>query len=119
MNRLVATLVLSTGIWSALERPAFAAFDCPLVSDMDSKATQAKIAQILPGDDDLTNPDKLKAAIVNLKAGGIGTDLAVNNLIAAYCPKVAANAKLSDTEKTDRVQSFAAMITQLVYTMDP
>jgi hypothetical protein len=94
---------------------AGSAFVCPDADQIDSADLLAKIKPLLPSDVDLEAPDQLQSAVYTLRAEGVPPGTAVNNLIAAYCPAVAADQSLSDAEKTQRVQRFARKATELIY----
>jgi hypothetical protein len=92
-----------------------AGFACPQMGQIDSPATLAKIQPLLPLDVDLKAPQQLASAVFILRGQGMPAATIVNNLVAAYCPTVATNSSLSDTEKTQRVQRFSVTASKLAY----
>lgn len=98
-------------------QPALAApFACP--AQPLEGALPAAAKALLPPGDALDRPDALNAAVDKLRAQSVRPVLIIDGLIAAYCPVVAAQAGLSDAQKTARVTRFAARITRTVYAID-
>lgn len=98
--------------------PAWAAgFECDLVPTADGPPGITDI-RLLWNDDPLDHPAELNAAVDTLRTQGMSRTLIIDNLIAAYCPIVAANSSLADPQKVSRVQSFAARITRIVYAIE-
>ena len=108
-----AALVVATGAGHAL---AAGPFECP--TNPLEAAQAAKIRALLPGGDAYAHVDALNAAVTALKAEGASTVLVIDNLIASYCPLVAAQTDLSEVQKSARVARFAARITRTVYALD-
>ena len=110
-----STLPLATGLWVACLLSSVSAFDCPSLATVEGPDIAAQIAPLLPAGDDLVAPDQLSAAVFDLHRQGVAADDAVNSLFAAYCPRIAANGRLSEAEKNDRAAAFTSMATGLTY----
>ncbi|MFG1341421.1 hypothetical protein [Xanthobacter autotrophicus] len=95
---------------------AAGAFECP-AKPLES-AQAASIKALLPTGDAFDQVERLNTAVTTLKAQGASPVLVIDNLIAAYCPVVAAQSGLTDAQKTVRVTRFAARITRTVYALD-
>lgn len=78
----------------------------------------AEVAALLSGGDPIDNPAVLNAAVGKLSASGLRPALIIDGLVSAYCPTVAANAALTDAQKTVRMQAFAARTVRLVYALE-
>ncbi|WP_428030111.1 hypothetical protein [Ancylobacter sp.] len=102
----------------AAAQPALAAggFECPKSTLEASQA--ATIRAALPTGDGLDAPDALDAAVDSLRAKGIGSGLIIDGVITAYCPSVAAQAGLTDAQKTEQLAGFASRVTRTVYSLD-
>lgn len=90
-------------------------FECPLTIDGSTTTKAAEIVQLLPVGDAMDDPSRLNESIDALRRFGLSKTLIIDHLIAAYCPVVAQNSSLSDSDKTARVRRFARRITLLVY----
>jgi len=53
-----------------------------------------------------------------LRRQKVSSALIIDNLVGAYCPTVAADAVLTDTQKARRVQQFAVRVTRAVYSVE-
>lgn len=104
---LAAMLVAST--------TSAADFVCPEAAKVDPPSAQADITAVLPPGVDLSAPDALQSAVFTLLSKGVAPATVLDNVIAAYCPGVAADQSLTDAEKTQRVERFATTATGLVY----
>lgn len=91
-------------------------FECP-AKPLEA-AQAANIKALLPTGDAFDHVDRLNTAVSTLRAQGVNQVLVIDNLIAAYCPEVAAQAGLTDAQKSARVARFAARITRTVYALD-
>ncbi len=109
-----AALVLALGA----VQPALAggSFVCPAQPAAGTVAAQVKAA--LPTGDALDKPAALGNAVTGLKAAGISPVVIVNDLIATYCPLVAADTVMTDAQKATAVTRFAARVTRTVYAME-
>ncbi|MDH6230541.1 hypothetical protein M2281_001113 [Mesorhizobium soli] len=59
---------------------------------------------------------RLAEMVGNLTTAKIAPAMIVDHLVWAYCPLVANDPRLSDTEKTDLVRRFAGQVAALAYT---
>lgn len=105
-----AALVLALG--AAQPALAAGAITCPTPSGTAGVAAQ------LPTGDALNKPQALMDAVAQLKTQGVSPVVIVNDLIAAYCPQVAAASGMTDAQKTAAVNTFAARITRTVYSLE-
>jgi len=94
---------------------ALSTFVCPETIEGTTPDKRAEIRTLLPPGDAMENPARLNASIDELRRLGLSQTLIVDHLIGAYCPTVAENTSLSDSEKTAKVRQFARRITVLVY----
>lgn len=118
-NRSALVLVAGTATALALSAiPAVAqdSFTCPTPTPVTTNQTVIQLA--LPSGDAFHDPDALVQAVTELHADGVSLAETVHSLIAAYCPVVASDTNLSDTQKTQEVQRFATRITSVVYGLD-
>ncbi|MBL8579883.1 MAG: hypothetical protein JNK47_21980 [Mesorhizobium sp.] len=106
------TIVLSMA-WTTVSN---AAFQCPAQPLEGTRASS--IAASLPTGDAFDDPTALVTTVNALKAEGVGLPLIVDNLIAAYCPTVDSQSSLTDAQKAEMVNQFAARITRTVYNLD-
>lgn len=90
-------------------------FVCPETSQIDPSSARPDIKAVLPSGVDLEAPDALQSAVFTLLGEGVAPAIVLNNLVAAFCPGVAADRSLTDAERTQRVQRFANLATILVY----
>lgn len=99
-------------------QPALAAgpFVCPTQPAAGTVA--AAVKAVLPTGDALDKPQALGDAVTGLKAAGISPVVIINDLIATYCPLVAADTTLNDAQKATAVTRFAARLTRTVYAME-
>lgn len=108
-----AAFVVAIGAGQAL---AAGPFECP-TKPLEA-AQAAKIRALLPAGDAYAQVEKLNAAVAALKAEGASPVLVIDNLIAAYCPLIAAQPGLSDAQKSALVSRFAGRITRTVFGLD-
>jgi hypothetical protein len=94
------------------------AFDCPPLAAVERHLLVAATALAIPPGDDLVVRDQLKSAVFVLRQEGIPDDQMVNSLFAAYCPRIAEDPGLTDSEKDDRAQHFLEMANAVVYETD-
>jgi hypothetical protein len=94
---------------------ALSNFVCPEAIKGTTPDKRAEIRALLPSGDAMEDPTRLNASIDKLRRLGLSQTLIVDHLIGAYCPTVAENTSLSDSEKTLKVRQFASRITVLVY----
>lgn len=96
-------------------KPILAAgsLECPATPLEDTQ--MAEIKALLPTGNAYDYIDQLNNAVTALKAAGAKPALAIDRLIASYCPLVAAEPGLTDDQKSAKVMRFAARITRMVY----
>jgi len=113
-----AFVALTAGLTPA--GPALA-FDCPVAQPQAKpgilKETPAQIAavgkQLASGD--TNNAIAATTADLRMRYPGVERAELVNYLMTAYCPAVAANPKLSDSQKRSAVDAFASQVMRQVY----
>jgi hypothetical protein len=101
--------------------PAAAAagkFECPLPLGPDAPAKLQEIQRLLPDGNAMADPDRLNATVDTLRRDGMPKRLIIDHLVAAYCPTVAQESSLTETEKSARLQRFTGQITRLVYSIE-
>lgn len=116
--KYIVTSGFALALLLQLTMPAEAAlsnFVCPETIKGTTPDKRAEIRTLLPSGDAMENPTRLNASIDELRRLGLSQTLIVDHLIGAYCPTVAENTSLSDSEKTSKVRQFASRITVLVY----
>jgi hypothetical protein len=91
------------------------ALECPVPA---AGGQGAEIRALLPTGDAFADVARLNASVATLRQKGISQALIIDGLIGAYCPLVAANAGLTDAQRTARVRQFAARIARTVYALD-
>lgn len=111
---VLAVIALGACLTFAAERGNAAGFECPRISDLATPPLAAEMDNLAPKGLALEQPDELAAAIEFLTDHGLSSDDTINHLIAFYCPAVAAEAGLSDEEKTERVRQFAQQVSSVV-----
>ena len=62
--------------------------------------------------------ERLNSTIDTLRRDGMAKSRIVSHLVGAYCPMVAQESSLTETEKAANVRRFAGQITQLVYSLE-
>ena len=104
---------------AALPPSASAAdFECSWRPVADGPPRVRDVDALIPLGDDLDQPAKLNAAVDTLRKQGMSEGSIIDNLIAAYCPTVAANPALDDRQKTARLRLFAARATGVIYSLE-
>jgi hypothetical protein len=112
---LFASIALG-GVGSALIAPTHAAaFTCPDASGAAILGAAPSLAEFYSGANDVTASKRLGELMADLRKSGLKPSLIVDHLVGAYCPLVAADSSLSDSQKTDRVRRFAQQVTGLAY----
>lgn len=111
---------LSLTLCAFLALPALGAgqFQCPSFSKPNNPAKLEQIRGLLPNVDTMTNIEQLSATIASLRRDGMSKSLIIDHLVGAYCPMVAREAAVDDTEKADRVRRFSGQVTRLVYSLE-
>lgn len=101
--------------FSAVAAQAAGEFVCPAITGADAQAQAKTVQELLGQGDPLDRPEQLDAAVDALKKAGVSRAMIIDQVVAAYCPSVAANKSLSTLQKTLRVQQVAAILTHRVY----
>lgn len=107
-----------SALLACLYAPTALALDCAAPSGGDPAATK-EITAALAGGAALDDFGRLQESIAGLAAKGLPRTTIVDSLIAAYCPRVAAESGLSEAQKTTAVRAFAARVTQIAYAGGP
>jgi hypothetical protein len=110
--------LLFASLWvSATEAaPVYAAaFTCPDTSATGMAGQAPSLNDLYAGATDATASQRLGELMADLRKSGLKPSMIVDHLVGAYCPLVAADASLSDQQKTDRVRRFAQQVTGLAY----
>jgi hypothetical protein len=97
---------------------AAAKFECPSPLKPSAPATLAKITSQLPDRTAMADVGRLTTTIDVLRREGLPKSGIIDDIIGAYCPMVAQEGSLSDTEKTVNVRRFSGQITHLVYSLE-
>ncbi len=108
-----ATLVLLFAMMS-VEAAKADDFICPVQPETGLTASGAPKAPQISSSEPLDTAERLGAAVELLRSKGVSSTMIVDNLMAAYCPRVAASG-LPKSQKTALMRSFASRVTQLVY----
>jgi S-methylmethionine-dependent homocysteine/selenocysteine methylase len=113
-------LGLSLALCAFVALPALGAeqFQCPSFSRPNNPAKLEQIRGLLPNADTMTNIERLSATIASLRRDGMSKSLIIDHLVGAYCPMVAREAAVDDTEKAALVQRFTGEVTRLVYSLE-
>ena len=106
--------LLATLLWVVALSPA-CAVDCPAESAVVDPLFLPLIEGVIPPGDDLVSPGSLREAVYVLRLHGMPDDQMVNSLYAAYCPRIAGNAALSETEKNDRATAFLSEAERVIF----
>jgi hypothetical protein len=119
MNKRILTILAVAASLAALPQFAYAGgFECSWRPVKDEPPQVRDISTLLPVGDDLDQPVKLNAAVDTLRKQGLSEASIINNLIAAYCPTVAANQVLDDRQKTAKLRRFASRMTRVIYSLE-
>jgi hypothetical protein len=100
--------------------PAVAAekFECPNPFTPTNPAKLEQVKGILPNINAMTDVGLLTVAIGTLRRDGMSKSLIIDHLIGTYCPMIARDAALSDSEKATLVQRFSGQVTRQVYSLE-
>jgi hypothetical protein len=107
-----------SALLACLYAPAALALDCAVPTGNDPAVTK-EVTATLAGGAAFDDFGRLQGAIAGLTAKGLSRTTVVDALIAAYCPRVAAESNLSEAQKTTAVRAFAARVTQIAYAGGP
>lgn len=113
---LVVALACAGSAGAFFGEPANAAgFTCPFIREADAPKNAPPLTEILTGATDITAIKRLGALTADLLKSGMTPAAVVDHLVGAYCPLVAADNSLSDTQKTYLVRRFARYVAGLAY----
>jgi len=108
-----AALVLLVGMISAAPTMADD-FVCPVQPETGSSASDTEKAPEISANEPLDSEEQLGTMVAMLRSKGVSPTLIVDNLMASYCPRVAASG-LPTSQKTALMRSFATRVTRIVY----
>ena len=101
---------------SAVPSAAVENLNCPFAISDPSKLE--RIRALLPDANAMGSVERLNSTIDTLRRDGMAKSQIVSHLVGAYCPMVAQESSLTETEKAANVRRFAGQITQLVYSLE-
>jgi hypothetical protein len=112
--------LLSLTLFSLTLVPAVAAekFECPSPFKPNTPAKLEEIKGLLPNVNAMTDIGQLNVTIDTLRREGMPKNLIIDHLIGAYCPMIAREASLTESEKATLVRRFSGQVTQLVYSLE-
>jgi hypothetical protein len=115
MNRVSYSLAASLVSALFLPQTALAAgsFECPWQPVADRPA--AAVAKLLPSADALGDDAEISATVALLREHGLGSGAIVDSIISAYCPAIVKETGLSNAQKADALEAYAARVTDMVY----
>ena len=90
-------------------------FECPAAAGQDRPTLAPDLLKTVPTGEALGKFEALQTAVDVLRTNGVRATTTVNYLMASYCPWIAANAKLSDGDKTAEMRRFANRVAGIVY----
>ena len=70
-------------------------------------------------DTGMTDRSKMAQAVSDLRSRGLTSGTIVDRLVGSYCPAIAKQSGLTDTQKTNLVRSFANQVISYVYSDTP
>jgi hypothetical protein len=114
MRRFGLGAALAMGIAAPQVSQAAGSFECPWQPIADKPA--ASVAKLLPSADTLGDDADISATITELRDHGLSSGVIVDSIISAYCPAVVAETGLTDAQKADALEGYAARVTDMVYT---
>jgi hypothetical protein len=117
-HRILAILAVAISLAASAPSAHAAGFECSWRPTADDAPQIRDVDALIPVGDDLDQPAKLNAAVDTLRAQGMPEASIINNLIAAYCPTVAADQALSDRQKTAQMRRFAGRVTRVIYSLE-
>lgn len=92
---------------------AAGSFECPWQPIADKPA--ASVAKLLPSANALSDDADITATITQLRDQGLSSGMIVDSIISAYCPAVVDETGLTDGQKADALEAYAARVTDMVY----
>ncbi len=105
--------VLAIGVLAPQVSLAAGSFECPWQPIADKPAES--VAKLLPSANALGDDADIDATITELRGHGLSSGLIVDSIISAYCPAVAAETGLTERQKADALEAYAARVTDMVY----
>lgn len=115
-HRSVLCVLLAAG-WVAAT-PAFAqGILCP--TPAAEGTSNSDFAGLFDPATGMTVNSRVAQAVGELRSRGLSPGTIVDHLVAAYCPAIAAQSGLSDSQKTDLVRRFALHVISYVYANVP
>ena len=111
LSLMILGLMLSPVPSAAVEN-----LNCPFAISDPSKLE--RIRALLPDANAMGSVERLNSTIDTLRRDGMAKSQIVSHLVGAYCPMVAQESSLTETEKAANVRRFAGQITQLVYSLE-
>src|SRR5439155_15894242 len=118
MTRFALFLSIAFSMLTVVPAVAADKFECPSPFKPNTPAKLEQIKGLLPNASVAVNINQLSDTIAALRREGMSKRLIVDHLIGAYCPMVAQEASLTDTEKAARVARFSGQVTRLVYSLE-
>jgi hypothetical protein len=118
MNKI--QFLLSLTLFSLTLVPAVAAekFECPSPFKPNTPAKLEEIKGLLPNVNAMADISQLNITIDTLRREGMPKNLIIDHLIGAYCPMIAREASLTESEKVALIRRFSGQFIQLVYSFD-
>jgi len=105
---LLMVLACGAGLMGSVVRPAdAAAFVCPETVTADAPKNASALSDLAES--------RIGDLVADLRKNGMKPALIVDSLVAAYCPRVASDASLSDAQKADLVRRFARQVTGVAF----
>jgi hypothetical protein len=104
--------LLSLTLFSLTLVPAVAAekFECPSPFKPNTPAKLEEIKGLLPNVNAMTDIGQLNVTIDTLRREGMPKNLIIDHLVGAYCPMIAREASLTESEKAALVQRFSGQV---------
>ena len=118
MFKIRFLLSLSLFVLALAPAEAAAQFECPNPFTPTTPAKLEQVKGLLPNTNAMTDIGLLNVTIGTLRRDGMSKSLIIEHLIGAYCPMIARDAALTDSEKATLVQRFSGQVTRLVYSLE-
>jgi hypothetical protein len=111
--------LLSLTLFSLTLVPAVAAekFECPSPFKPNTPAKLEEIKGLLPNVNAMADIGQLNVTIDTLRREGMPKNLIIDHLIGAYCPMIAQETSLTESDKAALVRRFSGQVTRLVYSL--
>jgi hypothetical protein len=118
-----ASDAVKPGEYLAPGSEAAVAFGCPPIrssgTGVNLPAVGSGVYDMLKGANAATIENRVDDVIATLRAQSVDASLIVDELIAAYCPVIAAETGLSTVERKARLANFSRQVTALVFPQTP